>query len=149
MPAALLPLFLDIVNRRFVISQVNPDTFTVPTLYQEDSYPIEFVALIPTGSQYVPIYNRLNLQGYDLTVSVGSAGTLNAQASAWTTNPENTSLTGTLAMNTAGINGLADGDSQIFEVRLFDGTNYIRHQQNIVVRKSVAVTGALVPAVND
>lgn len=141
---SLLPLFFDVLNKRLVMSQTNPDPFLVPALYQEDSYVIDFTALLPTGNPFVPIYNRLNLAGYQLQISVGSAAVINASATVWIPNADNTVLTGTLAMNTAGINGLADGASQLFEIRLFDGTNYNRGQQNVTIRKSVAVTGALI-----
>jgi hypothetical protein len=142
---ALLPLFYDVVNKRLVISALSPDPFLLPSLNQEDAYTIEFVALLPTGVPLGPIYQRINLAGYNLRISVGTAGVENTFNSAWAPNAENTSLSGVLQMNTAGINGLADGAQQTFEIRLFDGTNYNRGQFPVTIRKSVSIAGALVP----
>jgi hypothetical protein len=146
---ALLPLFYDVVNKRLVLGINSPDPFTIPTLYQEDSYTIDFTALLPTGNQFNPIYSRLNLASYSLQISVGNAGVPLAIANAWTPSADLQMLSGVLQLNTAGMNGLDDGARVTFEIRLFDGTNYNRGQQVVTFRKSVGTTGALVPPASD
>ena len=146
---ALLPLNWDVVNNRLVIGETNAGVYQVRDLYQEDTYTIEFRAFKRIRETGSPIFEKVNLAGYALAVSVGTAANPLAQATAWTPSSDNYSLTGSLAMNTSGINGLSDGSSQIFEVRLYDGTGYNRGQQSVVVRKSVATSGALVSLPTD
>lgn len=146
---ALLPLYWDVVNKRFVFSETNPRHFMLPELHQEDSITIEFRALKKIREAMLPFFEVVTLSGYDLLLSVGSAASILASAGSWVPSSDNKTLSGTLDLNTAGINALADGTAQIFEVRLFDGTNYYRGQTSCTIRKSVATTGTLQAVVND
>lgn len=146
---ALLSLNFDIQSKQLVFSETNPSPFTLPPLHQEDGPSIEFRALKRVRQNATPFYERINFTGYDLLISVGIAGNIYASASSWTASDGGQLLTGRLDLNTVGISGLADGTQAIFEIRLFDGTGYYRGQTPCFIKKSVAVSGALQPVVND
>ena len=144
---SLLDLNFDVTSKILVRGIDAPSIFTIPPLYTEESLPLKFTALRRVSWQEgaSPIYELVALSGYDLQVSIGSASNVLAAASSWTISDDNFSLTGNLDLNTAGINALTDGTQKTFEVRLFDGTNYYRTAQPIVIYKSVAVTGVAIP----
>src|SRR5690349_23282353 len=105
---ALLPLWFDTVNKRLVVGPSSPDAFLLPTFYHEDEYSIAFAGLQPTGNLTNPFYSRLNLTGYTLTISMGTAGSGLAVAGGFTLSGDSLLLRGTLSLNTAGIAALAD-----------------------------------------
>lgn len=146
---ALLSLNFDTQNGRLVFSETQPTPFTIPDLFQEDSPTIEFRALKRIRLNAAPFFERIALSGYSLQISVGIAGTVYASASSWTASDSNTLLTGRLALNTAGIDALADNTEVLFEVKIFDGTGDYRCQQPVRIRKSVATSATLQPVVND
>lgn len=146
---ALLSLNFDVQAGQLVFSETNPTPFTLPALHQEDGPTIEFRALKRIRQNASPFFERINFSGYDLLISVGTAGSILASATSWTASDSNDLLTGRLDLNTAGITGLADSTECIFEIRLFDGTGYYRGQQVCRVKKSVALTSSLQPVVND
>lgn len=146
---ALLSLNFDVQTGQLVFSETNPTPFTLPALHQEDGPTIEFRALKRIRQNASPFFERINFSGYDLLISVGTAGSILASSNTWTASDGNTLLTGRLDLNTAGITGLADGAESILEVRLFDGTGYYRAQQTCRVKKSVALTSSLQAVVND
>lgn len=146
---ALLNLYLDTQSKRLVFSETQPVSFVLPDLHQEDSPTIEFRALKRIRQTTAPFFERIPLNGYDLLISVGIAGTIYASAGTWAASDGNTLLTGRLDLNTAGITALADGTEVIFEIRLFDGVGYYRAQQVCRIKKSVATVSTLQPVVND
>lgn len=146
---ALLSLNFDVQSGQLVFSETNPTPFTLPPLHQEDGPTIEFRALKRIRQNSAPYFERINFSGYDLLISIGTAGSILASGSSWTASDGNTLLTGRLDLNTSGISLLADGSTAKFEIRLFDGTGYYRGQQDCTVRKGVALTSSLQPVVND
>jgi hypothetical protein len=147
---ALLNLFFELQTKRLVFSETNGRTVILPDLYREDSFSIDFRALQRIRTIGSPLFNRVNLSGYSLTISVGVvADTPLAQASSWVASDSGTLLTGTLNMSTAGINALADQTSALFEVKLSSGAEAYRGQFNVVIRKSLATSGSIVTVVSD
>lgn len=144
---SLLSLFFDVSTKRLVSSLTNSAPYLLPDLNQEDSLTIDLSVVQRTGSITPPFFSYVDIANYALFIAVGTVGTVNASQNTWTKNTENTTFTGVLPLDTTGINNLADGAQQIFEIRIFDGTSYFRGQQLVTVKKSLALTGALaVPA---
>lgn len=146
---ALLDLFFDLQTKRLVFSETNGRSATIPDLHREDSFTIAFRALKRLRTIGTPLFQRVNLAGYSLTISIGSADTPLAQASSFVLSDTDTLMTGTLAMNTAGINALSDGASSLFEIKLSSGTEAYRGQFGVIIRKSVATSGSIVQVIND
>lgn len=143
MPTALLPLFFVPNTGKLVYGETSPEPFSIPDLYQEDQLRISLVALNRI-SQISPFFERINLNGYSLTISVGTAGTVRAQQATFTLDATG-ALVGSLDLNTAAITALADGASQKFEIILTNGaTTKHRAQWPVTIRKSVSISGALV-----
>ena len=146
---ALLNLYFDLQTKRLVFSETNGRSAIIPDLYREDSFTIAFRALKRLRTIGTPLFERVNLAGYSLTISIGSADNALAQATSWTLSDSDTLMTGTLNMPTAGINALADGASSLFEIKLSSGTEAYRGQFGVVIRKSVATSGAIVSVIAD
>ena len=147
---ALLNLFFELQTKRLVFSETNGRSIALPDLYREDSFSIDFRALQRIRTIGTPLFNRVNLSTYSLTISVGTAAdTPLAQASSWVVSDSGTLMTGTLNMSTAGINALADGTSALFEVKLSSGTEAYRGQFTVIIRKSLATSGSIVSVVSD
>lgn len=146
---ALLDLYFELQNKRLVFSESNPRTFVLPDLYREDRFTINFRALKRVRSTSAPFFERVSLTSFALTIAIGTADTPLASASSWTASDNDTLLTGTLDLQTAGINALADGASSIFEIKLSIGGEPYRGQFPVTIRKSVSTSGALNPVVND
>src|ERR1051325_11017712 len=139
---ALLNLFFDVVSKRLVTSASKGGVFQMPDLFQEDALTIDLTVLQRTNVGDPATFAVVNIANYALLVAIGTAGNALAVQATWTKNGDNSIFSGVLALNVAGINALADGAAQIFEVRIFDGTSYYRTQVPCVIRKSVALTGA-------
>jgi len=146
---ALLDLYFDLQTKRLVFSETNGRSIALPDLYREDKFTIAFRALKRIRAIGNPIFQRVNLAGYSLTISIGSADAPLAQASSWVLYDSDTLLTGTLDLQTAGINALSDGATSLFEIKLSSGTEPYRGQFTAIIRKSVATSGALNPVVAD
>jgi hypothetical protein len=146
---ALLDLFYDVTANRLVISQTNAGAFTFPPLYQEDTPDLSLMVLKRNAifaTRNNPTYSVVNVGSYGLQVSIGSAGTILAAQDTWAN--DGTTFTGTLALNTSGINSLADGAATKIEIRL-SGPSFYRTQLECKIYKSVALSGAVVPIPGD
>src|SRR6185295_9963545 len=134
---ALLDLYFDLQTKRLVFSETNGRTATIPDLYREDSFTISFRALKRIRTIGSPLFERVNLASYSLTISIGAADNALAQAgpAAWTLSDSSTLLTGTLNMSTSGINALADGTASIFEIKLSSAGEPYRGQFPVTIRK--------------
>lgn len=144
---SLLSLLFEVGSKRLVSSLTNSAPFLLPELNQEDSLTIDLSVVQRTNNITPPFFSYVDIANYALFIAVGTVGNVNASQNTWTKNTENTTFSGVLPLNTNGINSLADGAQQIFEIRLFDGTSYFRCQQLVTIKKSIALSGALaVPA---
>jgi len=151
---ALLQLYLDITSKRLVLNESNPRPFQLPDFFTEDTLTIEFRALRRVSETVAPFYQRITLSGYDLSIGIGSVDasgtpTLRASSGSFSISDNNTLLTGTLALNTAAVNLLADQTQQSFEMRLFDGSNYYRAQSICRILKSIFTGAAIQPVPGD
>jgi hypothetical protein len=147
--ASLLPLYLDLTSKRLVLNESNPRVYALPDFFTEDTLTIEFRALRRISETVPPFFTRVTLSSLTIGIGDASGPTLLASSSAFTLSDSNTLLTGTLALNTAGINNLANAAQQIFEMRLFDGLYYYRAQTTCRILKSVFTVGALQPVAGD
>lgn len=146
---ALFPLFWDVRNNKLVQSEADGGEVKLPDLYQEDGMELALTVLKRISSSY-PFFEKITVSGYDLVVSVGTAGTVNAQkSSGWTLTNNNTTYTGNVDLATAEISALADGTEQFVELKLNNGTINYRGQFKTRIYKSVATAGALVPVAGD
>ena len=137
--ANLLRLYFNTTEKQLVFSETDATPIRLPDIYQEDILSIEFMALSRVR-QLPPFFERLNLAGLNLIISIGIAGTVHASQNVWTANGDNTILTGDINLNTAGINALADGASLIFEILLDD----YRGHFTVTYRKSVRLAASVV-----
>lgn len=147
---ALLQLYLDLTSKRLVLNESNPRVYQLPDFFTEDTLTIEFRALRRISETVPPYFQKLTLSGYDLSIGIGdNVPTLRASAGSFSLSDNNTLLSGTLALNTSGINALADASQQIFEMRLFDGANYYRAQTICRILKSIFTGAAIQPVAGD
>ena len=146
---SLLSLFFDVTSKRLVNSLTNSGFFRLPPLYTEDTLDIELMVVKRSSYAKAPFFSVVDIANYALVISVGVAGTVRASQNVWTKNDANNLFSGQLPLDTAGINALANGTEQIFEIRLFDGTSYTRGQEICTINKSVALSGALAVVAGD
>lgn len=144
----LLALYFDVTSKVLRRGLQDEDVFLLPDLHQEDSPTIELNVIKRNSyDALTQHFSRVSLSGYSLQISVGSAASVLASQNVFTLSGDGYTLSGAVGLNTAGINALADGTTQIFEIRLSDGTNFYRLQTSCVIKKSVALAASLsVPA---
>lgn len=147
--AQFVSLFLVTNEKRFVVSVTNQAPYVLPALNTEDGIPIQLSALKRISTSPSNPFERISLQGFSLFVSVGTAGTVLASQNVWSISSDGYSLAGTVDLNTVGINALADGASVTFEARLSDGGPPWRVQQTVTIKKSVALSTAIVTPVTE
>jgi len=145
---ALFPLFFDTVNKKLVRSEVDASEVTLPPLNQEDGLEIDLTVLRRI-SNYAPFFSKLNIAGYSLRVSIGTAGVENAFQDTWSTKNGDTTFTGELNLATAAISALANGTAQYLEITIGNGTLYYRGQFPTKIMKSVYLAGALTEPAGD
>ena len=74
MADGLLPINF-VVNRKILcFSETDPKQVFLPAFYQEDTLQIRFKALKQISLMEPPFFEKLNLTGYALQVSVGTVG---------------------------------------------------------------------------
>ena len=144
-----LPIILDVVTKRLVLSYRDATIFTLPPFQNTECIPIAFCAVKQVSIFRQPIFEKIPLAGYSLQISIGSAGTVLAAQNTFTLSSDGYALTGVLDLNTAGISGCADGANALFEIRLFEGTHLTYAQTSVTLCKSVYTTGVLVPVPTD
>lgn len=151
MADGLLPINFIVNQKILCLSETNPAKILLPAFYQEETIGIRFKALKYISHTF-PFLQKLNLSGYALQISVGSAGSIKANAITWTPAENNTALEGDLALNTADINTALGSNNEIqltFEINFkLAGLPYIA-QFPITVKKRVALAAALVPVDGD
>lgn len=146
---SLLRLYFDLTSKRLVNSLNNSGEYRLPDIHQEDKWSIEFSACQRINYATPPFFSLFGLGTFALTISVGTVGVANASQNVWTANADNTVLSGVLNLNTAGISALADGATQIFEVKLVSATESYICQQEVTYHKIVAPTGTLATPASD
>src|SRR6266576_5540825 len=115
---SFLTLFFDLASKRLGNSLTNSGQYQLPDIYQEDTLAIDLSVVQRINYVTPPYFSLVSLANYAMQISIGTAGVVNASQNVWTTNSDNTIFSGALALNTAGINALANGASQVFEIRL-------------------------------
>lgn len=144
-----LTLYFDLASQQLVKGLNNSGQFALPDIHQEDSLAIDLSVVNRINFAAPPYFSLVNIANYSLQISIGTPGVVNASQNVWSTNSDNTVFSGVLALNTAGINALADKASQTFEVRLLNLVNYYRGHARVTYRKSVALAGSLVAPPGD
>jgi hypothetical protein len=137
--ANLLRLYFNTTLKQLVFSETDYTSLLLPEVMQEDILSIEFMALKHISQTY-PFFERINLAGMTLIISIGIAGTVHASQNVWAPNADNTILTGSINLKTAGIDALADGATLIFEILLSD----FRGHFPVTYRKSVRLAASIV-----
>ena len=149
MADGLLPINFVVNEKYLAFSEVNPRKVLLPALNQEDTLQIRFKALKRISDTF-PFLEKLNLTGYGLEMHVGTPGAIMASGLAWTLTDGGYGLEGELNLSTPEIDGLTvDPAPLIFEIRLSVGAVKWRVSQGVLVKKSVALAGALVPPPTD
>jgi hypothetical protein len=148
---ALLDLYFDVRNKRAPRSLEDSGEFSIRELHQEDSFSVTVYPVREVSQIAPPYYGFIGASGYAAKVSLGTAGVIYATTDLATPTADNNGITGTaLDLSTSLINGLADLSVLILEIRLYSAsTGYLRCHQQIAIRKSVALTAATNPVVND
>ena len=142
---ALLTLFFDVSSKQLVRSLINGGRYDLPPFHTEDTLDIDLTIVRRLNYTTPPYFSIISNANYALEIAIGTACTVRAGGPGlvWTKNSDNSIFSGQIPLNTSGINGLADNASQIFEIRLFDGTGYNRCQAPCRIIKSVALAAAL------
>lgn len=146
--ANLLSLFLDYRNKQFVFSENDPTPYTMPPFTEEDILSVEFT-LLKRVNIVGQIFQKVPLSGYSLTLSIGDATTVYAQASSFTATADGFALQGYFDLSTSGITALAEGATAYFETKLTTGNTVEKARTTVTVQKGVATSGALTPVAGD
>lgn len=156
----LLKLFVDVDRKALVKSATSTSGFVLPVLFQGDTIGVELTCLTanPTGGLSSP-YSKVTLTGYSLRVGIGSTPTGSgtdtpaALQTSFTLNGDDTTFSGTLALNTSGINtliGSASSVAAVFEIELTSGSEVTTiYQGAITLKADLLETGATVPTPTD
>lgn len=144
-----LPLYFETRTKKLVFSDTDATEIVLPDFHTEDTITLELYAQTRTAQYIAPLFERISLSGFSGYVSVGSASNVLASQNSFTATDDGYGLIGNLNLNTAGINALADGASSTFEIRLFDGSSYYRGQWPVTIRRSVALSAAVVTLPSD
>jgi hypothetical protein len=151
MADALLPLNFVVNTKQLAFTERNPQVFTIPTLYQEDTLLIHFKALRQIAILGPTFLEKLPLAGYALQICVGLAGSIKANVNAFDV-IDNYTVQGSLSLATPDIEAAFGGASEVqlrFEIILKLGGVPYRGQWPVLVKKSVALAAALVPPPGD
>jgi len=115
---SLLKLVYDITTKNLIRDQNLSGIFELPPLQQRDQVPIDFRVVRQISWSEAPFYEAINLSGVALRISIGSAGTVDASATAWTEVNGGESLSGVLDLATASLNALTADTTRQFEVQI-------------------------------
>lgn len=151
MSDALLPLNFVVNTKQLAFTETNPQVFPIPTLYQEDNLVIHFKALKQIAVLGPNFLEKLPLAGYGLQICVGSPGSIKANVNAFIV-IDNYTVQGELNLATVDINNAFAGANEVlltFEILLKLGGLPYRGAWPVLVKKSVALAGALVPPPGD
>jgi hypothetical protein len=152
MADGLLPLNFVTNTKKLVFSDTNPSEIRLPAFYQEDGIDLRFKALKQVSQVRPPFLEKINLNGWSLRISVGSAGASRAAQVTWDPGADAYEVVGVVDLNTADIStalGSSESITQTLEIRLTKGTTVYRGAWQVQIKKSVALAGALVAPVND
>lgn len=147
---ANLILYFEMLSKQLATSEQGQLGFQLPTFGQEDTLDLEISLMRRVNEIRQPLYEVENVAGWSLRVSVGSVlGT--ADATTITFNPDATGkkLLGQLALNTAGLNALADQSRIYFEIIASKGTSKYRKRFETLWEKAIYTSGSLVAPAGD
>jgi len=151
----LLQLFVALDTKTLVAGRTSRARVTLPTFFQGDTVSLEMSFLQPNPSGgFSDPWSNLGLSGYSCRVGIGATPVGNTSVSpaalqtSFSASAANV-FTGTLALNTAGINTLLGSSSQVnatFEIELAYGGLYETvFQTQITVKADLIETGSTVP----
>lgn len=148
---ALLDLYFDVTSKQLAEGLNGPVGVSLPTLRQEEGVSIALNVIKRLPTKIPPLFQRVNLAGYSLEISVAETpGTVLASQSSWdVSDAANGVLSGTLPLNTTGINNLSDNTQIYFEIRLYDGAYYYGKRFQTRVEKAVSTAGSPQPIAGD
>ena len=150
---ATLPLFLDTVNRRLVLSATDTQPFTLPSLIRGDALTLVVQLLSPVGTLTRPFVVK-STTGLSLRVGVGTAGLLSnlvTLQTTWTIDATAKTFTGALPLNTPEIEAAFTVSAgapftRLFEIEIEeDGRRTTALQIPVTLREDVIKDGALEP----
>lgn len=143
---ALLTLFFESTSKLLAAGQNLPLGYSLPHLRQEDILNVELSVIKLINEMTSPRYELVNLAGYSLRISIGTAGSVLASQNSFALDATNTKFVGLLNLNTAGINALTDGQTGIsFEILVTDAAGGIYGQKfPCFIDKAVFLSGAVV-----
>ena len=141
---ALLCFYFDLTSKQLVAGPNDSQVVSLPMLYQEDGLNLDLYIVERANWYAAPFFAAKSIANLSLFLSVGSANSILASQNVFTSDSVNNKFTGTLPLNTAGIDALADGASSTLEIRLLDSASgaYYRGQFQVTVKKSVALAAA-------
>ena len=152
----MLKLAIDRQNRTLV--NFGGATTSLPALFQSNSEELQIQVIDPTGNLTAP-YSAVDLAGYGMRVSIGApplgttGGSPAALQDAMVWNAALKYFTGTIALNTAAIDGLIGSASSVtayLEVNLtINGTRITIFQGTLTIRAVVDELTATVPTPTD
>lgn len=147
----VLRLYFETGSKKLAAGLNLPLGFAIPALAQEDKISLELSAITRISELTSPLYEELNLAGWSARVAIGTAASVLAQQNIFTLDATSKKLLGTLDLNTAGINALADRAPNIYFELLFSDANGnpYRQRYNVLIEKAVWTTGSIITPPGD
>ena len=143
---SLLNLYFDVTAKELRRGITDGGTYSIHELHQEDKLTITLVALQRNSYSTPPLFQKVALAGWSIRVSVGISGTVYATQATWSISADGYEATGTLDLDTAEIDALADNTQVKFEIILTDPSGNPKHGIFLTsVRKSVFTAGTALP----
>lgn len=146
---ATLRIYFELLSKQMAVTAQGPLGYQLPTLRQEDSLDLEISILRQISTVKQPLFELVNLSAWSIRVTIGTAGSSLTTATLSTVDSSGTSLSGNLALNTAGINALSDSASVYFEIIATNGSYVYGKRFPAIIEKAIYTSGALVTPADD
>lgn len=146
---ANLRLYFELLHKSLAISAQGPLGYSLPPIRQEDTLVLDISLIKQVSTLRAPLFELQNATAWSLRASVGTVASVLATTTSFTIDSTGTILSGSLALNTSGINALSDGTEVYFElIATLNGANYGRRFP-VRVEKAVFLSGTLVTPADD
>lgn len=150
---ALLRLYFETISKTLAGGLNLPLGMQLPALRQEEALSLNISVITQISQFTAPLYELKNLAGCSCRVSIGTAASVLASATPgdFTVDSTGTAFSGTLQMNTSGINALTDRQAGVyFEILITEasGATYGRRFP-VAIEKAIYTSGTTVAPAGD
>lgn len=146
-------LFVNFLEKRLQISDINGGTFTLPQFNKYEEVPFEVVIVEPANSsRVIDRFSRLDISALTLSIAINDtfddAAPL-AYQNTFTKDEVNNVFSGELSLNTSALNtylGASDSKTAYIEIAITEGTaRSVIYIGTITLQNAVTQSGAVVP----